>query len=166
VATRLLKHDERIENDVILRDRMDVAATVEQVWEVLADPALMELWNPKCVSCTVSGGPARVGLRYQASFRLSGPEQKTNCEIIDCRPCEVLVTRMAVNHPTSPGYVDETFRLSPRGAGARIEHEVDFAHSGLPRWLMAFMKVLDVVGRKAGKSSLDGIRELLEPGPT
>ena len=151
---------------MILRDRMDVEATAEQVWEVLADPSLMELWNPKCVSCSVPGGPARVGLRYQASFRLSGPEQQTDCEIIDCRPREVLVTRMAVNHPKSPGYVDETFRLLPHGDGTRIEHEVDFAHSGLPRWLMAFMKVMDMVGRKVGKSSLDGIGELLEPGPT
>lgn len=64
--------------------------------------------------------------------------------------------------PGPAGYVDETFRLQPVRQGTRIVHEVDFTHSGLPRWLKVFMKVMDVVGRKAGRSSLDGIQELVE----
>ncbi len=150
---------------MILYDRIDVNVTTEQVWEVLDDPALMELWNPKCVRCEVDRRQVHVGLCYRASFRMSGPPRETDCEILACRPCELLTTRFFMEAPVPVGHVDETFRLRPHQQGTRIVHEVDFTHSGLPRWLQVFMKVMDLVGRKAGKSSLDGIKELAEvPG--
>lgn len=147
---------------MILRDRIDVRASAAQVWEVLGDPTLMELWNPKCVRCETDRRQVHVGLRYRASFRLSGPERASRCEVMACTPGELLTTRFHTEGPGPAGYVDETFRLLPQGEGTRIVHEVDFTHSGLPRWLQAFMKVVDLMGRKVGKSSLDGIRELAE----
>ena len=57
---------------------------------------------------------------------------------------------------------DETFQLQPSGDGTEVTHDVDFTHSGLPWWLKVFMKVLDVVGAKRGKWSLDCIVELVE----
>jgi uncharacterized protein YndB with AHSA1/START domain len=147
---------------MILRDRLDVSAGTAPVWDVLDDPALMELWNPKCVRCAVECRHVHVGLRYRASFRLSGPERQSDCEILACIPGERLTTRFATEPPGRTGYVDETFRLQPVAQGTRVVHEADFIHSPLPRWLGVFMKVMDMVGRQAGRSSLDGIKELLE----
>lgn len=147
---------------MILRDRLDVRASPAHVWDVLADPALMELWNPKCVRCQVDRQHVSVGLRYRASFRLSGPERQSDCEVLACIPGELLTTRFSTEAPGPAGYVDETFRLKPLAEGTRIVHEADFTHSGLPRWLRVFMKVVDLVGRKVGKSSLEGIKELVE----
>jgi len=147
---------------MILYDRIDVCANPEQIWEVLDDPALMELWNPKCVQCAADRHQVHLGLRYRASFRMSGPPRESHCEVMACRPCELLTTRFLMEAPGPTGYVDETFRLRAHRGGTRIAHEVDFTHSGLPRWLQVFMKVMDLVGRKAGKSSLDGIKELVE----
>jgi hypothetical protein len=84
---------------MVLRDRLDVRADIPQVWDVLADPAWMELWHSKCVRCAVDG---------------------------------------------------------------RHVQAVDFTHSVLPRWLAVFMKVMDPIGRQAGRSSLDGVKALVE----
>jgi uncharacterized protein YndB with AHSA1/START domain len=147
---------------MILRDRLDVRASAAHVWDVLDDPALMELWNPKCVRCEVVRQHVHVGLRYRASFRLSGPERQSDCEVLACLPGELLTTRFSTAAPGPAGYVDETFRLQSVPQGTRVIHEVDLTHSPLPRWLQVFMKVMDVIGRKASRSSLDGIKQLLE----
>lgn len=147
---------------MILRERAHLYATSERVWEILTDPALMELWNPKCVRCQADGDRVRVGLRYQATFRLSGPERQTQCEVLECLPGQMLTIRFSGEALREGSHVDETFRLQPSGEGTDVTHEVDFTHSSLPWWLKALMKVLDVIGHKRGKSSLDCIAELLE----
>lgn len=147
---------------MILRDRRYMAATPERVWAILADPALMELWNPKCVRCEADRENVHVGLRFKAVFRLSGPEREAQCEIVDCQPDVFLAVRFSGDAFRRAGYVDETFRMTPTADGTRIIHEVDFTHSGLPWLLKVFVKVMDTIGYKAGKSSLDGIKELAE----
>jgi len=144
---------------MILHERMHLNATPDQIWAILADPPLMEQWDPKCVRCQADGNPVRAGLRYRATFRLSGPEQETQCEVLECRPGRTLAIRFTTQAPRG-GQVDETFRLQSSGEGTEVTHEIDFKHSGLPWWLKVFMKVLDLFGHQRGKSSLDGIAEL------
>ncbi len=147
---------------VTLYDRVVVTAPVDAVWQVLADPVSMTRWNPKCVRCDAGASRVQTGVRYKAAFRMSGPERESDCEVVTCEPHRLLVTRFSMDHSKPGGYVDETFRLEACKAGTQIVHEVDFTHSGLPLWLKAFMKLMDVVGRKAGTSSLDGIKSLVE----
>jgi len=148
---------------VVLRERAQVDRPITEVWALLSDIDLMALWNPKCIRCDAGGERARVGLRFKAVFRLSGPEREAECEVIHCRVPEILAIRYATDALRPGGYVDETFRLRSFDGGAKIIHEVDFTHSGLPCAIKALMKVLDLFGRKEGKSSLDGIRELADP---
>ena len=147
----------------MLRDKTRVDATPERVWAILADPAMMALWNPKCVRCKADDDRVRVGLRFNAVFRLSGPERHAECEVVDCLSGETLTIRFTGDAFRGGGYVDETFRLARSGDGTDVTHEVDFTHSGLPWLLQAFMKVMDIIGHKTGRSSLDCIKELIEP---
>jgi hypothetical protein len=48
---------------------MHLSATPDQIWAVLADPALMELRNPKCVRCQAESNLVRVVLCHRATFR-------------------------------------------------------------------------------------------------
>ena len=147
---------------MILRERAHLQTRADQIWEILADPALMELWNPKCVRCQAGASRVHVGLRYRATFRLSGPEQEAQCEVLECQPGQKLTIRFTTEAPRRGSQVDETFRLQPSGDGTEVTHDVDFTHSPLPWWLKVLMKVLDVVGTRRGRSSLDGIAELVE----
>jgi uncharacterized protein YndB with AHSA1/START domain len=145
-----------------LRDRTHIDAPPERVWEILADPSLMELWNPKCVRCEANDSRAHVGLRFQATFRLNGPEQPMECEVTDCASPELITFRYTGETLRAGGYVEETFDLRPAGEGTRIGHAVDLSRSGLPWIVRALAKLLSAVGRQASESSLDCIEELAE----
>lgn len=145
-----------------LRDRTCINASPERVWEILADPSLMELWNPKCVRCEANDDRARVGLRFQATFRLRGPEHPMACEVTNCTPPELITFRYVGDALRAGGYVEETFRLQPAGEGTDISHAVDLSRSGLPWMVRVLAKLLSVIGRQQSKSSLDCIRELAE----
>lgn len=149
---------------MILRERSRVNATAEQVWAILCDPSLMSLWNPHCVRCAAGEPALRIGLRFHAVMRLSrGPERELECEVVECQPQQRLTLRFTGQiPPQGAGYVDETFVLRPVGARTNILHRVDFSRAGLPWFLKVIMKVLNLVGRKESRSSLDCLRELAE----
>jgi uncharacterized protein YndB with AHSA1/START domain len=114
--------------NLILRERIHLHASTDQIWDILADPVLMERWNPKCVRCQASGSRVHVGLRYQATFRLRGPEQEMQCEVLECLPGQTLTIRFTGQALPGQGYVDETFCLQPSGDGADVAHDIDFTH--------------------------------------
>jgi|GEM_PF-1549070 len=146
-----------------LTERIRVKASAAQVWVILGDVSFMGLWNPKCVRCDAPGSPARVGLRFKAAFRLGEPERQADCEVIDCRPeCLLMIWHSGDFSGRGIGHVDESFQLRPSRGDTRIVHAVDYSCSGLPWALLAFLKIMDVVGRKASKSSLDCLKELVE----
>ena len=62
---------------MILRERMHLSATPDRICAVLADPALMELWNPRCVRYQADGSLVHVGLRHRAIFPLQPPGGRT-----------------------------------------------------------------------------------------
>ena len=102
------------------------------------------------------------GVRYIATYRLSGPEQETWCEVLDCEPTQLLRTRYSGKAFRNGGYVEETFRLTPAPGGTRLHHAVDFTHSGLPWLVRLLMQLVHTFGYSVGRSSLDGIRDLAE----
>jgi hypothetical protein len=96
---------------------------------------------------------------------MKGPEQETWCEVLDCAPKQLLTTRYSGKAFRNGGYVEETFRLTPIPSGTRLLHAVDFAHSGLPWLVRLLMQLVSTFGYSVGKSSLEGLRDLVEEGP-
>jgi uncharacterized protein YndB with AHSA1/START domain len=104
-----------------LYDRIYVEASPSAVWEVLRDPNLMELWNPKCVRSRAGEGPFGAGFTFEAAFRLGGgPERSAECRIQEYQPNELLTTRYSGSAFKKGGYVMETYRLIPRGQGTKV----------------------------------------------
>jgi uncharacterized protein YndB with AHSA1/START domain len=145
---------------MILREQTCINATAEQVWAILSDPGLMSLWNSHCVRTVRAGAGMRVGLRFKAMMCFhQRPERELDCDVIQCQPQQRLTLRFSGEIlPGRDGYVDETFVLEPIHGGTDILHMADFSRAGLP-W---FMKVMNRVGRKEGKSPFDSLKELAE----
>lgn len=144
-----------------LREEMAFENTPTEIWAILADPALMTLWNPKCVKCVLKAGPIRTGLRYKATFRLRDSEQESDCEVVECVPEKLLKTRCDGKAFKVGGYVDETFRIVLSETKTILIHEVDFTHSGLPWLILVMMRLIDKFGYSVEKSTLERIRELI-----
>jgi len=149
---------------MVLRERIQTDATAEQVWAVLADPGSMVRWNPHCESCEAGESTMRVGLRFKATMRFGhGPERQLDCQVIECEPQRLLTLRFSGEVLPDPAeYVEETYLLQSVEGGTKVLHEVDFSHSGLPWFLKAVLKVIDLVGHKGGQSPLEGLKELAE----
>jgi uncharacterized protein YndB with AHSA1/START domain len=149
---------------MILRERTHVSATAERIWTVLRDPRVMSQWNPHCVRCEAGEDTMRVGLRFKATMRFgNGPERQLDCEVIECEPQRSLTLRFSGEaFPRTNEYVDEMYVFQPVDGGTKVLHKTDFSHSGLPWFLKAVMKVIDLVGHRKGESPLDGLKGLAE----
>ena len=149
---------------MILRGRACVNAMPGQIWAILRDPRLMSQWNSHCVNCDASEGTMRVGLRFKATMHFgAGPARLLDCEVSACEPERILTLRFSgeVAGGTDE-YVEETYVFQPVEGGTKVLHQVDFSHSGLPRFLQVVLKVVHLVGQPQGKSPLDGLKELAE----
>lgn len=149
---------------MVLKERIRVKATAGRVWTILRDPGRMSQWNPRCVESVVDEDTMRIGLRFQATMRFSGgPERQLDGEVVECEPDRVLTLRFSGAAGFHTGeYVDETYVMQPIADGTKVLHTVDFSHSGLPGFLQAFLKVFQLVGRREGRSALEGLKELAE----
>jgi uncharacterized protein YndB with AHSA1/START domain len=145
-----------------LREEIIIQRPAAKVWEILADPSLMAAWNPKCQAAAAGGQRVRLGLRFTATFQLSGPAQAMTGEIIACEPGQRLTTRFTGAAFPRDAYADETFVLEAAGTNTRLVQTVDYTHSGLPWFVKLLMKLLATFGHSVGNSSLDGIKELAE----
>lgn len=146
-----------------MKDSISIAAPPDAVWRVLRDPALMPLWNPKCVSCRiVSAGSMRTGFIFEAHFSWRGREQISEAEIIECEPNLKLTTRYRKGILPANCYVDDSFRLNADGQATMLVHGVDFSHSGLPWLARLIMKWINVFGHSIGKPISAGVKELVE----
>lgn len=149
-----------------LRDAIVIRSSPGAVWEIVADPALTSLWNPKCVACDHRQGLVAEGSHYRVRFRMKGPEQEARCDVIACVPGALLTTRYSGEGFGNGGFVDETFRLDVTGGGTRLRHAVDLRRSGIPWMVRVAVAVIAVCGYKVGRPLLENIRELAEsPSP-
>lgn len=144
---------------MIIRDEIILAQPPRVVWEIIADPTYMNLWNHKCVSCTPVAG---VENEYQAVFRLNRKERDSLCRVVESIPPSRIKMHFSWQDPQQKieRGVEEEFQLIPAYSGTKVIHLVDFSNSGIPWIFRALMWLIYKFGRKAGPSSLDGIKEL------
>ena len=147
---------------MILLESISIKTSPTQVWEILADPSLMPLWNSKCTNCTPGSHSICKGSRYNAVFQMSGSGREVACEVIECAPEQFLKTRFTGWFTPRAGYVDEVFRLHASNTETRLVHEVDFTQSGIPWLIQVLMKLVSTFGYSVGKSPLKGIKDLAE----
>ena len=103
------------------------------------------------------------GASFSARVTLGREERHTDCEIRDFSPGERIVIRYSGGaFGSSGGFVDETFALTPLPGGrTQLTLEVDFRNSGLPFFVRVLMGFAHTFGHHVGRSSLDGIRDLI-----
>ncbi|MCG8632946.1 MAG: SRPBCC family protein [Desulfobacterales bacterium] len=146
-----------------IKESTIVNCSVDDIWDILKDPGNMPAWNPKCHTCD-AGKTISIGSSFDATFRLGSKEKKTSCRIMDLKPGEKITIRYSGEaFSTGDGFVDETFTLVYQGVRqTKLVLEVDFSQSELPFLIKSIMWFLSRFGQKSGKSSLDGIRSILE----
>lgn len=143
---------------MLLRERRVLPVTPRAVWQVVGDPALMSLWNPKCIRCDALDSAPQFGSCYNTVFRSGSRERECRCKIIAFSP----ESRIRLQYSFLSGeVVKETFELRKIASGTELTQSVDVAPPNTPWLFQALIWLIHRIGYSAGRSSLDGIAALV-----
>ncbi len=115
------------------------AASVDEVWTVVADLDRIGEWSPECVGIEwdpPAGGPA-VGTRFIGRNAMGPVRWSTTCEIEQWSP---LVRFSYVARHVTGASTLWTFELAPHAGGTTVTQA--FVTVGSPGWMMALERLV------------------------
>jgi hypothetical protein len=112
-------------HSLVLKDKVQIGRSAEEVWCFLQNPTLMKEWNQKVKAVVpVSSGEPSEGYRYRIRYDLNGKESNFLAEIMEYRkPSRLLIHLTGGNLPCK-GYIQEIYELTPNGEGTLVKQQV------------------------------------------
>lgn len=146
-----------------IKDKIDIAATPQQVWPFLVDPVLQAAWNPKIVSIDrPHDGPVTVGETYKMTATMSEKQNTSQIEVIDVIEAQRLVFRHDMTEAGTGFAVTETFTLSPVGNDTRVQHTIDLSNSPIPLLIRPLIWLIMTFGKPVGEPQLGKLKRMIE----
>ncbi len=123
-------------------DSVEVAATPEQIWTEVADPAQMPRWSPENTGAPVGAGrPLSVGDVFHGTNKRGAARWVTRCTVTAAEPGKVFafdVLAIGVKNPRLRGKIASwTYTFEPVGSGARVTETWTDLRQGWPDWAAA-----------------------------
>jgi len=156
---------------VVIREDVVTRASSERAWELLSNPSLHDLWNPRIVATEMSGsGPLGLGSRYRVTYTLSGRRSEFDAEIVEWSPpwrfSARLEERVKGDGRDWKRFVEERYTLTRRGDRTHVRHQVRIHASGVNILLRLLIWLVLRTGRPQGQPFMERFRELAEsPDP-
>ncbi|MDQ2651205.1 MAG: SRPBCC family protein [Actinomycetota bacterium] len=137
---------------------IDVDASPDDVWPVVADVTRIPEWSPVCHRCEWidgSSGPA-VGARFRGYNKLNGARWTRDCEVTALEPGQLFAfsTRFKGQESTRWRY-----RLEPTATGTRIHEGYEVVL--IPRWIR-FLRRLPGAMAKTERDTQENIGTSLQ----
>jgi carbon monoxide dehydrogenase subunit G len=107
---------------------VDIDATPERVWKVVADPQNLERWDRHIAVVEGARGELREGDEYTTELRFLGARARTKMKVLVLKPNEYSKVHMS-------GVVDgtvETWIEPLDGDRSRLRHRVEYRFKGGP----------------------------------
>jgi uncharacterized protein YndB with AHSA1/START domain len=103
---------------------IEIAATPEQVWGLVADITRMGSWSPECKRADwIDGSSApAVGAHFEGHNKAGSFEWSVPCEITECEPGKVFSFAAGIGSPTATRW---RFEFEAAGDGTRLTESFD-----------------------------------------
>ncbi len=155
---------------MLIHEEATTRATPERAWELLSDPMLHALWNPRIVNTGLSGSPRLgVGLRYRVTYELSGRHSEFDAEVTEFEAPRLLTIRLEEREKGDGKhwnrYMVERYLVSPDGDRTHVRHEVRVFQSGVPLWARVAVWLILQFGKPTGPTFMEHFAELAEEEP-
>lgn len=152
---------------MLIREDVITRATPQRAWELLSDPSLHTLWNPRIVDTNVWGSDAPgLGYKYRVTLELSGRRTEFDAEIVEFTSPTRFVARLEERNKGDgknlDRYVIESYDVMTRRAGTYVNHEVRIHHSGVNIFLRMLVWLIMKVGRPTEKTIMRRFAEIAE----
>ncbi|MFL6157128.1 MAG: SRPBCC family protein [Marmoricola sp.] len=123
-------------------DSVDVAATPEQLWTQVADPAQMPRWSPENTGAPVGAGkPLGVGETFHGTNKRGAARWTTSCTVTASEPGKVFafdVTAIGIKNPRMRGRIARwSYSFEPSAAGTTVTETWTDLRTGWPDWAAA-----------------------------
>lgn len=127
---------------MIVSDSIDVAASPQEIWAKVADPAQMPRWSPENTGAPVgAGAPLKVGDVFHGTNKRGAARWTTKCTVTAADPGKefaFVVQSIGVKNPWLPGRIASwSYAFEPVGSGARVTETWTDLRAGWPDWVAA-----------------------------
>ena len=137
---------------------IDVAATPEAAFAVVADMTQAPRWVPDLVSVTkVTDGPVAVGTRYTEVVQMGDKQGDGELWVTVHEPPRVY----AHDGQGGPARFSARFTIEPAGDGCRVVHDYEVKLTGMARLMAPLMSKWV---EKNSRAAMDNLKRLIEQG--
>jgi len=144
-------------------DRIEILASLEEVWPFIADPVGQATWNEKIVDvCRHSGQAIRLGETFGMTYRMSGRDRKSEVEVVVCDPPNEVHFRHQYRWKSQFRYAIEKYRLQQQGDRVEVTQEIDLSETGISWFFRALIWFISRFGKSVGKSNMERLKEAVE----
>lgn len=144
-----------------VREEVVIAATPDQVWDVIMDPTQLEKWvsaHDK-VEDDVAAGPVEKGDKFKQRLKLAGKGFKVEWSVTEAeRP---KVARWVGDGPAG-STARVVYKLTGEDGGTRFNYENQFELPGGAVGKAAGAVLTAAPGKREARKSLEALRALLE----
>jgi len=150
---------------MILRDKVQINSTPEDVWRFIVAPDLMKLWNTKVRAIvSISKGEWTEGSRYRTRYEFNGRKGNFLAEILEYKKPQKLVIHLTGGNMPLNGYVQEVYELSESKNGTLVKLSLGIYNSGINIFSKSLILISHFFSRQTRKKHLRKLKELAEKG--
>lgn len=123
-------------------DSVEVAASPQEIWSQVADPAQMPRWSPENTGAPVGAGqPLGVGDVFHGTNKRGPARWTTQCRVTAAEPGRSFafdVLAIGVKNPRLRGKIASwSYTFEPVGSGTRVTETWTDLRAGWPDWAAA-----------------------------
>ena len=116
---------------MILKDKIQIDRSPEEVWQYIQSPALMKEWDPKIKAVVpVSWGAPAEGYRYRVRLKMNRREGNFLAEFLEYQEPAKLIVHLSGGNLPVKGYIQEIYELTENTRGTLLRHRLEVQNSG------------------------------------
>ncbi|MHC4872957.1 MAG: SRPBCC family protein [Planctomycetota bacterium] len=150
-----------------LIDKVIINAGADKVWQIIDDPDMTDLWNPKFKAYdAVSEGERRLGFEFRTAYEMNGNMFAMEGEISGYEPGSYL--EMTLKNPVGDKPIPknmiamEKYWIEPCSKGVMLRQEIEVINSGIPKFIEWIVEFIQRFGTPMGPKYIIKLKELAE----
>ena len=148
---------------MILKDKIQIDRSPEEVWQYIQSPSFMKAWNPGIKAFVpVSWGEPAEGYRYRVRYKMIGRESNFLAEFMEYQRPAKLVIHLSGGSLPVKGYIQEVYELTENTRGTLLKQRIELYNSGVHIFSGCMTVFIHFFSRFSRKKHLRLLKDFIE----